>query len=105
MRVPRGAALAHAPTHPTHTPRLQYLTREGMEKAGLPTPRNARINAPGDVEPAGTHVGFPAVIKPVSGAARARAGYAIMVTRRRKGEHRRRERREGNIEESVEKRV
>jgi carbamoylphosphate synthase large subunit len=48
-------------------PSAQYLTREAMEKAGLPTPRNARINAPEDVEPAGEHVGFPAVIKPVSG--------------------------------------
>lgn len=46
---------------------LQYLTREYMAKAGLPTPRNARINAPEDVMPAGEHVGFPAVIKPVSG--------------------------------------
>ena len=40
-----------------------------MAKAGLPTPRNARINSPADVAPAAAHVGFPAVIKPVSGAA------------------------------------
>lgn len=39
-----------------------------MGKAGLPTPRNSRINCPEDVVPAGEHVGFPAVIKPVSGA-------------------------------------
>lgn len=54
-----------------------------MEKAGLPTPRNARINAPEDVEPAGNHVGFPAVIKPVSGA--ARRGVPLCVARRRSG--------------------
>jgi len=47
---------------------LQYLTRQGLANAGLPTPRNARISKPEDVEPAGQHVGFPSVIKPVSGA-------------------------------------
>jgi carnosine synthase len=38
-----------------------------MEKAGLPTPRHAHIVAPDDVPKAAAHVGFPAVIKPVSG--------------------------------------
>jgi formate-dependent phosphoribosylglycinamide formyltransferase (GAR transformylase) len=38
-----------------------------MSEARLPTPRNARINEPGDVVPAAELVGFPAVIKPVSG--------------------------------------
>lgn len=46
---------------------LQYLTRQALAKAGLPTPRNSRISKPEDIEPAGQHVGFPAVIKPVAG--------------------------------------
>jgi hypothetical protein len=47
----------------------QYATRTCLAAAGLPTPRNSRISRPEDVEPAGQHVGFPAVIKPVSGEA------------------------------------
>jgi hypothetical protein len=50
-------------------PCVQYLTRQGLAAAGLPTPRNARISKPDDIEPAGHHVGFPSVIKPVSGGA------------------------------------
>lgn len=38
-------------------------------KAGLPTPLHYKISSPEDVEKAAAHVGFPAVIKPVSGAA------------------------------------
>jgi glutathione synthase/RimK-type ligase-like ATP-grasp enzyme len=53
-----------------------------MAKAGLPTPRNSRINAPEDVVPAGEHVGFPAVIKPVSGG---RAGWGAAQARSRRG--------------------
>lgn len=48
---------------------LQYITRTCLAQAGLPTPRNSRISAPGDVAAAAAHVGFPSVIKPVSGAA------------------------------------
>jgi carnosine synthase len=40
-----------------------------LAQAGLPTPRNSRISAPEDVQAAADHVGFPSVIKPVSGAA------------------------------------
>lgn len=75
MAVPLVARLAEKLGLPGNSPesvdaaRDKYLTREAMAKAGLPTPRNARVNCPEDVEPAGLHVGFPAVIKPVSGAA------------------------------------
>lgn len=75
MAVPLVARLAEKLGLPSNPPegvdaaRDKYLTREAMAKAGLPTPRNARVNCPEDVEPAGNHVGFPAVIKPVSGAA------------------------------------
>ena len=40
-----------------------------MEEAGLPTPKHYKISTPEDVRAAGAHVGFPAVIKPISGAA------------------------------------
>ncbi|GBF94434.1 hypothetical protein Rsub_07248 [Raphidocelis subcapitata] len=75
MAVPLVARLAEKLGLPGNSPasvdaaRDKYLTREAMGIAGLPTPRNARVNSPEDVEPAGKHVGFPAVIKPVSGAA------------------------------------
>lgn len=74
MAVPLVSRLAETLGLPGNTPeavdagRDKYATRECLAKAGLPTPRNSRIRAPGDVEPAGTYVGFPSVIKPVSGA-------------------------------------
>ena len=40
-----------------------------MAKEGLPTPKNFLIKEAGQVEEAGNHVGFPAVIKPIHGAA------------------------------------
>lgn len=49
--------------------RDKHATRDIMMKAGLPTPLHYRIADPEDVEKAAAHVGFPAVIKPVSGAA------------------------------------
>ena len=42
---------------------------QALGKAGLPTPRHTLIDGPGDVPRAAAHVGFPAVIKPVGGAA------------------------------------
>jgi len=51
------------------TARDKYRTRAALKDANLPTPRNAIIlNAEG-VAQAGAMVGFPAVLKPVSGAA------------------------------------
>eukprot|EP00775_Hariotina_reticulata_P008709 gene8709-8890_t len=75
MAVPLVARLSEALGLPGNTAeavdaaRDKYATRTGLAAAGLPTPRNSRISSPEDVEPAGQHVGFPAVIKPVSGAA------------------------------------
>jgi hypothetical protein len=46
---------------------LQYATRACLAAAGLPSPRNARISIAADVTAAAETVGFPAVIKPVSG--------------------------------------
>jgi hypothetical protein len=75
LAVPLVARLAEALGLPGNSPdsvdaaRDKYQTRAYMAKAGLATPRNSRISKPSDVAPAGEHVGFPAVIKPVSGAA------------------------------------
>jgi carnosine synthase len=40
-----------------------------MSKVGLPTPKNFLIHEASEVDAAGKHVGFPAVIKPIHGAA------------------------------------
>ena len=40
-----------------------------MGAAGLPTPLNYIIKTPRDLPKAAKHVGFPAVLKPISGAA------------------------------------
>lgn len=48
--------------------RLQN-TRSCMAKAGLPTPANYLIRSGNDIKKAAEIVGFPAVIKPISGAA------------------------------------
>ncbi len=44
-------------------------TRSCMKRAGLPTPANHLIRSTADVSKAAEVVGFPAVIKPISGAA------------------------------------
>merc|ERR1712070_1047253 len=49
--------------------RDKYRTRAALQRAGLPTPRNCMILDDSQVIAAGEHVGFPAVLKPVSGAA------------------------------------
>ena len=40
-----------------------------MQAAGLPTPRNMTVATPADLQEAARRVGFPAVLKPTSGAA------------------------------------
>merc|ERR1712226_44218 len=49
--------------------RDKHVTRDMLKTAGLPTPRNFLIKCAADVENAAKLVGFPAVLKPVSGAA------------------------------------
>ncbi|CAL5224156.1 g6793 [Coccomyxa viridis] len=59
----------------SHTPeaveaaREKQNTRSCMKRAGLPTPANHLIRSTADVSKAAEVVGFPAVIKPISGAA------------------------------------
>lgn len=49
--------------------RDKFATRQCMMAAGLPTPKNYLITEEAHLEEAAAHVGFPAVIKPIFGAA------------------------------------
>jgi len=49
--------------------RDKHQTRAALAAAGLPTPPNCLVRCEGDLEKAAQHVGFPAVLKLVSGAA------------------------------------
>eukprot|EP00928_Gymnodinium_smaydae_P073672 TRINITY_DN5682_c0_g1_i5.p1 TRINITY_DN5682_c0_g1~~TRINITY_DN5682_c0_g1_i5.p1 ORF type:complete len:622 (-),score=89.99 TRINITY_DN5682_c0_g1_i5:386-2185(-) len=49
--------------------RDKHATRAALKAAGLPVPRNMLIASEADLPAAAKHVGFPAVLKPVSGAA------------------------------------
>lgn len=49
--------------------RDKHATRGVLKKAGLPTPKNYLIRSEAELGDAALHVGFPAVLKPVSGAA------------------------------------
>ena len=75
MAVPLVARLAEALGLPGNPPaavdaaRDKSATRTAMEAAGLPSPRHFLITDPGQIGAAAAHVGFPAVIKPIFGAA------------------------------------
>ncbi|KXZ47333.1 hypothetical protein GPECTOR_36g58 [Gonium pectorale] len=75
MAVPLASRLAEALGLPANSPqavdnaRDKHATREIMGRAGLPTPRHFKVLAEPDVAKAAAHVGFPCVIKPISGAA------------------------------------
>lgn len=75
LSVPLVARLCEALALPGMSPeavdnaRDKHATRACLARAGLPTPRNFLIKNAADVALAGQQVGFPAVIKPVSGAA------------------------------------
>jgi len=49
--------------------RNKHATRAALKAAGLPTPKNFLIKKVAEVAEAGKTVGFPAVLKPASGAA------------------------------------
>lgn len=53
--------------------RDKHRAREAAGAAGIPGPRVARIEGEGDVERAAATVGFPAVLKPVSGVGSVQA--------------------------------
>ena len=76
---PLTALLAEAlglPGHPLLSvgfSRNKIFTREVCMEAGIPSPRFFRIKSSADLERAAAHVGFPAVLKPISGASSAAA--------------------------------
>lgn len=75
LSVPTAARLAEAMGLPGPLPeavdqaRDKHRTRACMEQAGLPAPPFFRIESKDRLEKAAEHVGFPAVLKPISGAA------------------------------------
>mmetsp|Transcript_24803 Transcript_24803/g.63947 ORF Transcript_24803/g.63947 Transcript_24803/m.63947 type:complete len:638 (+) Transcript_24803:91-2004(+) len=75
LAVPLAVRIAEKLGLPHNTPdsidfaRDKHKARELMQQAGLPTPKHHRITKAADVQVAAEVVGFPAVIKPVSGAA------------------------------------
>jgi len=75
LSIPLVARLAEALGLPGHRPaavdsaRNKHATRACLKANGLPTPRNFLIKDASAVEAAAKQVGFPAVLKPVSGAA------------------------------------
>jgi ATP-grasp N-terminal domain len=75
LAVPLVARLAERLGLPSNsveavdTARNKYAARAAMSKAKLPTPLNYLIEHADQLDAAAKHVGFPAVIKPTSGAA------------------------------------
>jgi len=75
LSVPLVARLCEKLGLPGHRPaavnaaRNKHATRAALKAANLPTPRNFLIKTLADVAEAGEKVGFPAVLKPASGAA------------------------------------
>lgn len=75
LSVPVVARLCEVLGLPGHRPeavdkaRDKHRTRAEMKKAGLPTPKNILIHSEQELAEAERAVGFPAVLKPISGAA------------------------------------
>merc|ERR1719188_2089778 len=75
LSVPLAARLCEAFGLPGMRPaavdsaRDKHRTRAALKAASLPTPRNALIRNESELVAAGQAVGFPCVLKPVSGAA------------------------------------
>jgi carnosine synthase len=75
LSVPLVSRLAETLGLPGMTPacvdtaRNKHATRAALKAAGLPTPANTLITSEAEIETAAATVGFPAVLKPVSGAA------------------------------------
>lgn len=68
-RLCEELGLPGPPASAVDAARSKHATRRALEAAGLPTPRNFIIRSQSEVEAAAEHVGFPAVLKPISGAA------------------------------------
>jgi carnosine synthase len=68
-RLAKELGLPHMPSELVDIARDKSLTRSVLGACGLPHVKNRVINSPQDLHQAGEHVGFPCVLKPVSGAA------------------------------------
>jgi len=68
-RLAESLGLPGNPSLAVDTARDKYLTRKALEEADLPTPSSCMIYCKEDIPKAASAVGFPAVIKPVNGAA------------------------------------
>jgi carnosine synthase len=68
-RIAETLSLPGNPSSACQAARNKYVTREIMRQRGLPTPKCYHIVDAADLEPAGQHVGFPAILKPAFGAA------------------------------------
>jgi len=75
LSVPVVARLAEVLGLPGHSPlavdkaRDKHWTRAEMKKSGLPSPKNTLIKSAAGLRSAADIVGFPGVLKPISGAA------------------------------------
>jgi hypothetical protein len=66
-RIARSLDLPFHPVQAADRARDKHQAREACRRAGLPGPGFARIDGPGDIEAAAARVGFPAILKPVTG--------------------------------------
>lgn len=68
-RLAEATGLPGPPPEAVDTARDKHSTRAALASAGLPTPPHWLIHSEADLYKAAREVGFPAVLKPVSGAA------------------------------------
>ena len=66
-RLAEALGLPGNPPSAVDGARDKQQTRTIMAKAGLASPKNILIHSPADLPKAAEHVGFPAVIKPITG--------------------------------------
>ncbi len=67
-RLAEALGLPGNPPSAVDQAREKQQTREVMARAGLASPKHNLIHSPKDLAAAAEHVGFPAVIKPITGA-------------------------------------
>lgn len=68
-RLTEALGLPGNPSKAIDIARDKYLTRKALKDNNLPTPSSAMIYSEDDLDQAAKIVGFPAVIKPINGAA------------------------------------
>ncbi len=72
-RIAEGLSLPFHSVAAADLARDKHRVRERCAEDGLKGPRVFRIQGPDDLRPAAAHVGFPAVLKPVSGVGSVQA--------------------------------